>query len=88
MKGGDPFERTWLEIKILSHLNDSPHPMSLRTMRDGIEPNMQESIVCSVFDLRDDGLVVMRELVGDHMVDITSTGRAVLSAILSGRSTC
>jgi hypothetical protein len=76
-----------LEIKILSHLLDAQHASSLRTIRT-LEPDMQEAISCSVFDLRDDGLVSTRELTGDHLVSLTPRGREVLSAILSGKTSC
>lgn len=83
MKGGDPSERNPLEIKILSHLGDISHPVSLRTMKDTLEPNMQESIVCSVFDMKDDGLIFIQDIGGDHLVSLTAQGRNILSKIFA-----
>lgn len=87
MKGGDPSDRNPLEIRILSHLMDTAHAVSLRTIRN-LEPEMQEATACSVFDLRDDGLVAIQQLIGDHLVSLTAKGREVLLAILSGKATC
>lgn len=87
MKGGDPSERNWLEVKILSHLMDATHAVSLRTIRT-IEVDMQEAISCSVFDLRDDGLVETRGMIGDHLVTLTPKGREVLLSILSSKTAC
>lgn len=87
MKGEAPSDRNPLKIRILSYLMDTAHAVSLRTIRN-LEPEMQEATACSVFDLRDDGLVAIQQLIGDHLVSLTEEGRDVLLAILSGKTAC
>ena len=71
-------ERNWLEVRLLNRLNDRGHPVTLRDLR-ALIPDMEETITCAVFRLRDEGLVSVREIPGCHLVDITEPGRLVLA---------
>ena len=74
----NPYERNWLEVRLLNRLSDRGHPVTLRDLRR-IVPDMEETITCTVFNLRDEGLVSVKEIPGCHLVDITEAGRAVLT---------
>lgn len=84
----DPFDRNWLEVRILIHLNHFNHPITLEEMKGTLVPGSQEATVAMTFRLEDAGLLVMREIGGGKFIEITPQGRNVLSAILSGRSSC
>jgi len=84
MPGGNPFDRNWLEIRILNRLNDRGHAVTLREIRD-LVPDMQESITCTVFAMNDEGLVHIFEPPrhDGKLVEITPMGKAVLLEVLS-----
>lgn len=86
MGSADPFERNWLEVRILNRLNDRKHPINLRELRDNLVANKEDTIVCTIFNLRDEGLVKIREtsILNDKLVEITPLGKAILLDILSG----
>ena len=84
----DPFERNWLEIRILIHLNNFHHPITLHEMKETLVPDMQESIVWTTFHLMNGGLLEIRDMGGGKFVQITPQGRNVLAVILSGRASC
>jgi CTP-dependent riboflavin kinase len=86
--GGDPLERNWVEVRILNRLNDRGHAVSLLELRNNLVPNMEETIVCTVFNLKDEGLVTVFEVPGGKMVDITAHGRDVLLKAISNRNRC
>lgn len=75
---GAPYERNWLEVRLLNRLNDRGHPVTLQDLRR-LVPDMEESITCKIFDMRDEGLVSVKEIPGDHLVAISAAGQAVLT---------
>lgn len=87
MSGSDPFERNWLEIRILIHLNQFHHPITM-TEIEAIQVADKGSIVWTMFHLRDDGLLEIRDMGGGKFAQITPMGRNVLAMILSGRASC
>lgn len=88
MAGSDPLERNGMELTILLHLQDKGHPVLLSDLKVNLVPDKQETIVCSVFDLRDDSLVSVREIGCDNLVAITPLGQSILLKILSGSGGC
>jgi predicted transcriptional regulator len=90
MTTGDPFDRHWIEVAILSHLNDTKHPVLMHQLRMIVEEDLSKRyIVTCANQLRDDGLVTIREIKGgDHLVTITPQGRAALHMIYSGKTGC
>ena len=88
---GDPFDRTWIETKILLKLQDSPHPVLLAELRDNLVPDIGVSVVCSLDSMRKEGLVnLFRPSPRNEIwVELTAMGRAVLFHIMTaGRSGC
>ena len=90
MHGKPPSEVNWLEIRILNRLNDRRHPVALRDLRENLVPNLQETIVCTCANMRDEGLVNMFEIPGQSgkLVEITAVGKAVLFDVLNSHSNC
>jgi hypothetical protein len=84
----DPYQRTSLEVQILGHLNDRKHPIRLDEII-ALNPDRKETIVCTVLDFRDEGLVVLRPLDdGGQFVEITPQGQQIITTIYSGRTRC
>lgn len=81
--GGKQLNRNWVEVRILNRLNDRGHAVSLYDLRDIIE-GKRETIVNTLFSLRDEGLVNIFEIAdGAKMVDITNTGKGILRGVLA-----
>lgn len=91
MYGKPPSEVNWLELRILNRINDRGHPVALRDLRDNLVPDKQETIVCTVSSMSDEGLVRIFESPQQdgQLVEITGVGKAVLFDVLnSSRSGC
>jgi hypothetical protein len=87
MAGADPNERNGMDISVLLALRDKDHPVLLSELRSQ-HPTRQDTLVCSVFDLRDDALVTILEVGGDHLISLTPQGKSVLNRILSVPGNC
>lgn len=87
MAGSDPNERNGMDVSVLMALQERDHPVLLSELRLK-HPAQQDTLVCSVFELRDDALVTIIEMAGDHLISITSQGKNVLNRILSGSGSC
>lgn len=75
----------------MAHLNDLPHahPITLDELVDAVGNDRRHTVICTVGDLRDDGLVELIPLRdGDQLVRILPQGKDVLTRIYAGRSTC
>lgn len=89
MKNADPIQRTSLEVRILSMLNDKVHAVMLSDLVDSINPDQKEGIICTVFDFQSEGLVSISELDdGGQLVRLNPQGKHLLSQIYSGRASC
>lgn len=90
MATGEPFDRNWIETKILIALNDSKHPILLTDLK-GLIPDMGVTIVCTTDKLRREGMVRIFQPSPRNAkyVEITDVGRAVLFHIMTaGRHGC
>lgn len=83
----DPFERHFLEVRILIHLNEFRHLILLDEV-SRLVPDHEMTTIDYTYRLKDDGLVTISEIGGGRFVQITPQGRNVLATILSGRVTC
>lgn len=89
MKQADPFDRTALEVRILSHLNDFHHPVTWDEFLATMTQDSKEAVVCKTVDLQDEGLVTIRSLKGDgKLIGITPEGKNILIGIYNGRGSC
>lgn len=82
---GDPLERNWIEIQILSKVNERGHAVTIFEIRDELVPNMHETVVCTIFNLRKEGLLRIFDIGGAKMADITATGKAALFGALTAK---
>ncbi|MBW2691009.1 MAG: hypothetical protein JRE57_00065 [Deltaproteobacteria bacterium] len=85
MAPNDPFDRNWVETKILLTLNDSKVPLMFKEMRDTLIPDMGVTIVCTVETMRKEGLVRVFKPSprNEKYVEITAEGRAVIFHIMT-----
>lgn len=63
---------------MLDQLNERGRPVLLRDLRLQI-PDMETMITFSIFEMKREGLVSIKEIPGGHLVAITEAGKAVLS---------
>jgi hypothetical protein len=90
MADGDPFDRTWIETKILMTLNASTHPIPFSDLGLAI-PSQEGFLVLTVDRMKKEGLLTMYKPSprNSDFVAITAMGRAVLFHIMTaGRSDC
>ena len=86
---GSPLERNWVEVRILDWLNNNPHMISVYHLRDNLIPGKEETVVCTLFNLKNEGLVNIYDLLGEKMVEITGVGKSTLLEILTAhRHSC
>ncbi|TAL42048.1 MAG: hypothetical protein EPN91_09280 [Salinibacterium sp.] len=91
MKSANPYDRNSVEIRVMAYLNDLPHahPITLNELVHGIDDNLRYTILCTVGDLRDDGLLDLISLKdGDQLVRLLPQGKDVLSKIYAGTTGC
>jgi hypothetical protein len=83
MHGKDPFAMNWLEIRILNRLADRGHAVTLHDLKENLVPGKQETVVNTIFHMRDEGLVrVFEPPKGGKLVEITAIGKAVLHDVM------
>jgi len=81
----DPFDRNWVETKILLALNVSEVPLMFKDMRDNLIKDMGVTIVCTVEKMRKEGLVNIFQPSprNEKYVEVTPKGRAVIFHIMT-----
>lgn len=88
MKQVDPYDRSAIEVRILSHLNDSGHPLTWEDLVGGMRQDSREAVVWKAIDLKDEGLLEIRSLKDGQLISITAQGKEILLGIYSGRGRC
>lgn len=87
MRGHDPYDRTSLEVQILAYLKDRGHPVTMREVLEHISVDKQV-VVCKLWDLKDEGLMTIREISDDQLVNITPQGIEIILGVYSGKGSC
>jgi hypothetical protein len=83
MHGKDPFAMNWLEVRILNRLADRGHAVALHDMKENLVPGKTETVVNTIYHLRDEGLInIFEPEMGGHLVEITAIGKAVLRDVM------
>lgn len=73
----------WIELRILNRLADRGHAVSLHDMKENLVPGKLETVVNTIFHLRDEGLVkIFEPKRGGQFVAITAVGRARLHDVM------
>lgn len=75
----------------MAYLNDLPqsHPITLDELVQGVDATRKDTIICTVGDLRDDGILdLMPVRGGDQLVRLLPFGKDVLIKIYAGMSGC
>jgi len=84
MSEKDPFAMNWLEVRILTRLADRGHAVTLHDMKDNLVDGKSETVVNTVFQLQDEGLLrVFETEKGGQLVEITEEGKTILSLLYS-----
>lgn len=83
MHGKDLFTMNWLEIRLLNRLADRGHAVTLHDLKENLVPGKRESVVNTIYHLKDEGLLnVFEPDGGGQLVEITAIGRAVLRDVM------
>ena len=88
--------RSWLEIKVLMHLNDleldKGRPAELTDLRENLVPDEPTAVASIIRHLHNEGLVQIvspKEVIGLRLVHITPQGKSLLLKTLNaGREDC
>lgn len=84
-----PPDRNLVEVRILNCLNDTGHAVDLNHLRKTLVPDKEDTVVCTMFDLRGEGLVNIFDITGGKMIEITAAGKtALLETLKANRHRC